>query len=159
MTKWNALFFSPLYLLTSGTSVTQQNSCAQHTRVPKRSTHLYIWRWVDWNAYGRWNWRDGRDDACNCTAQGSTAEAAETAPQLQHPVPGPPQGEHRRHWLPPLAVEMKHHWSLVTAAEAVHISLATGSKQSQPPEDIRKQQWWGSGPLLQTHCLPETQTT
>lgn len=54
-------------------------------------------------------------------------------PQLQHPVPGPPQGERRRHWLPPLAVEMKHDWSLVTAAEAVHISLATGSKQSQLP--------------------------
>ena len=49
MAAWDTPFVSPLQSTTSKTSITQQSSCAQHTRLLERYTHLYLWRWVNWN--------------------------------------------------------------------------------------------------------------
>lgn len=49
MAAWDTPFVSPLQSTASKTSITQQSSCAQHTRTLERYTHLYIWRWVNWN--------------------------------------------------------------------------------------------------------------
>lgn len=49
MAVGDALFISPFQSTTILHPYFNKGSSAQDTRMMERSTHLYIWRWVDWN--------------------------------------------------------------------------------------------------------------
>lgn len=128
---------------------------AHHNRVPEISTHLCIWRWVDWNAYRRRNWGNGRDGVCKPRSlvavtdePGALVSAVAVLEMgLQSLHHGPSEGKgHQWHCLLYLGPSLccssaTPQESLVTTVEVFHVTPASWPQQCQQPQGTRQQQW------------------
>lgn len=72
MVEKDAPFISLLQFTTSKRSTTQQRCLCTPQWTPENSTHLYIWRWLDWNTQRRWSLGNSGGGGCN---RGSSAMA------------------------------------------------------------------------------------